>query len=48
VWVQDRCVVCTEHTTCLEIVLDVPLLDDVHHTKSHFGLFEDSVSIGAR
>jgi hypothetical protein len=46
--VQDRCVVGTERTTCLEIVLDVPLLDDVRHTKSRFGLFGDSVSIGAR
>jgi hypothetical protein len=24
VLVQDRCTVCTEHTTCLEIILDAP------------------------
>ena len=38
---QDRCMVCMEHTIYLEINLDAPmeLLDDVCRMESHFGLF---------
>jgi hypothetical protein len=48
--VQDRCMVCIEHTIGSEIVLEAPdgMVDDVRHVKSHFGLFGDSVSIVAR
>jgi hypothetical protein len=48
--VQDRCMVCTERTIRLEIILDTPdrTLGDVGHAESHFGLFIYSVSIGAR
>ena len=47
---QDRCMACMECTICSEINLDAPdeLLDDVCHMESHFGLFADSVSFGAR
>ena len=47
---QDRCAACVERTIGLEIILDAPmeLLGDVGHVKSHFGLFGDSVIIGAR
>jgi len=47
---QDRCMVCMERAICSEINLDAPdeLLDDVCHMESHFGLFADSVSFGAR
>ena len=47
---QDRCTVCVEHTIGSEIVLDAPdgLLGDVGHVGSHFFLFVDSVSVGAR
>ena len=46
---QDRCVACVERTIGLEIILDAPmeLLGDVGHVKSHFGLFGDSVGVGA-
>ena len=47
---QDRCAVCVERTIGLEIVLDAPdgnSLVDVGHVKSHFGLFGDSVGVGA-
>jgi hypothetical protein len=47
--------VCVEHTIGLEIILDAPdgthtmeLLGDLGHEDSCFGLFEDSVSAGAR
>ena len=47
---QDRCTVCVECTIGLEITLDasMDLLGDVGHVESHFGLFGDNVSIGAR
>ena len=46
---QDRCAVCAERTTGSEIILDAPmeLLRDVGHVESHFGLFGDSVRVGA-
>jgi hypothetical protein len=46
---QDRCLVCVEWATGLETVLDAPdgTLGDVGYVKSHFGLFADSVSVGA-
>ena len=47
---QDRCTVCAEHTIGSEIILDAPdeLIGDVGHAESCFGLFGDSVSVGAR
>jgi hypothetical protein len=47
---QDRCPVRVKHTTGSEIVLDTPdvLLGDVGHVESHFGMFGDSLSVGAR
>jgi hypothetical protein len=47
---QNRFMVCMEHTICSEINLDGPieLLDDVCHMESRFGLFRDSVSFDAR
>jgi len=45
---QDRCTVCMEHTICLEINLDSPVLDDVCHMESRFGQFRNIVSFGAR
>jgi hypothetical protein len=47
--VQDRCTVCAEHTTGSEIILEAPdgTLDDVRHVEPHYGLFGDSVSVGA-
>jgi hypothetical protein len=47
---QDRCTACPEHTTGSEIVLDAPmeLLGDIGHVESRFGVFGDSVSVGAR
>jgi hypothetical protein len=46
---QDRCTVCTEHTISSEIVLHLmELLSDMGHVETHFGLFGDSVSVGAR
>jgi hypothetical protein len=38
---QDRCTVCGERATGLEIVLDLPngLLGDVGHVESHLGPF---------
>ena len=46
---QDRCTVCVEHFIG-EIVWMHPmeLLGDVGHVESHFFLFGDSVSVGAR
>ena len=46
---QVRCSVCAEHTIGSEIILDVPmeLICDVGHVESHFGLFGDSVCVGA-
>jgi hypothetical protein len=46
---QDRCIVCAERTTGLEIILHpMELLGDVGHVESHFGPSGDSVSVGAR
>jgi hypothetical protein len=47
---QDRCTVCTKRTIGSVIVLDAPdgTLGDVGHVESCFGLFVDSVFIGAR
>jgi hypothetical protein len=47
---QDRCMVCSEHTTGSEIVLThlMELLGDVGHVESHFGPSRDSVSVVAR
>ena len=49
VLVQDRCVACVERTIGLEIILDAPmeLICDMGHVESHFGLFGDSVHVGA-
>ena len=46
---QDRCLVCAEHTIGTEIILDAPieLICDVGHVESHFGLFGDSIGVGA-
>ena len=46
---QDGCTVCAERTIGSEIILDAPdgLLGDVGHVESCFGLFGDSVSVGA-
>ena len=46
---QDRCAVYAERTIGSEIILDAPmeLLGDVGHVESHFGLFGDSVRVGA-
>ena len=47
---QDSCTVCVEHAIGTEIVWTHPmeLLDDMGHVESHFFLFGDSVSLGAR
>ena len=47
---QDNCKFCTDCTLVSKIVLDHPmeLLGDVVHVESHFVLFGDSVSVGAR
>ena len=47
---QDGCTVCVKRTIGSEIILDGPmeLLGDVGHVESHFILFGDSVSVGAR
>jgi hypothetical protein len=42
---QDRCMVCTERTTGSKHQME--LLGDVCQVESHFGLFGDSVSVGA-
>ena len=46
---QDRCVVCVKCTIGLEIFWMhlMELLGDVGHVESHFGLFADSVGVGA-
>ena len=47
---QDRCMVCAEHTIGSENILDtlIELLGDMGHVESSFGPFGDSVSVGAR
>ena len=46
---QVRCSVCAKHTIGSKIILDAPmeLICDVGHVESHFGLFGDSVRVGA-
>jgi hypothetical protein len=48
--VQDRCTVCSKHTTAQKSfgMHPMELLDDVHHVESRFGLFGDTFSVGAR
>ena len=45
---QDRCMVCAEHTIGIEIVLETPmkLLGDIGHMESCVGLF-GAISVGA-
>ena len=47
---QDSCTVCDERAIGSEIVWMHPmeLLGDMGHVESHFFLFGDSVSVGAR
>jgi hypothetical protein len=47
---QDRCTVCAEHTIGSKIILTLPmvLLGDVGQVEVCFGLFRDSVNLGAR
>ena len=47
--VQDRCTVCAKRTIGLDINFNAPmvLLGDMGPVKSHFGLFGDSVGVGA-
>ena len=47
--VQDRCAVCAKRTIGLYIVFNAPmaLLGDEGHVKSRFGLFGDSIGVGA-
>jgi hypothetical protein len=46
---QDRCAVCSKRTIGSEIVLNAPDGSPrrLGHVESRFGLFEDSVSVGA-
>ena len=46
---QDRCTVCAEWTTGMEIILGTPdyLLGDVSDVEAHFGPFGDSVNLDA-
>ena len=44
---QDWCVVCAERTIGSEIILVAPDGTPMGHVKSHFGLFGDSVGVGA-
>jgi hypothetical protein len=48
--VQDRCMVCAECTTNMEIILGTPLvlLGDMGQVEAHFGPFRDSVNLSAR
>jgi hypothetical protein len=48
--VQDRCTVCIECTIAHKSfgMHPMELLDDVRHVESCFGLFRDSVIVGAR
>jgi hypothetical protein len=48
--VQDRCTVCAECTIAQKSfgMHPMELLDDVRHVESYFGLFIDSVIVGAR
>ena len=46
--VQDRCMVCAEHTIGSETILDAPmvLLGDEAQVEAHFGPIGDSASLG--
>jgi hypothetical protein len=46
----DRCKVCVERTIGSKLLLDTTdrNLDDVGQVESHFGPFEDNISISAR
>jgi hypothetical protein len=48
--VQDRCMVCTERTIGLEIILDalMGLLGDEAQVEAWFGPFGDSATLDAR
>jgi hypothetical protein len=48
--VQERCTVCAECTTGLEIALGTPDSTPMYcmSTEACFGLYGDSVSLGAR
>jgi hypothetical protein len=50
VLVQDRCMVCTEHTIGTEIILDTldGLLGDEAQVEPRFGPFGDSVTLDAK
>jgi hypothetical protein len=47
---QERCTICVKRTIGSEIILDAPmeLLCDMGLVESHFFLFGDSVTVGAR
>ena len=47
--VRDRCTVCAKNTIGSKIILEEPveLLGNVGPVESHFGLFGDSVGVGA-
>jgi hypothetical protein len=47
---QDSCSVCAYRMVGLEIILEAPdgILSDMGQVESHFTLFEESVSVGAR
>ena len=47
---QDRCMVCAECTTGMEIILGVAdgTLGDMGQVKAHFSPFRDSVNLSAR
>jgi hypothetical protein len=50
VYVLDRCTVCVESTTVLEIVLDDSMeqLDDEAQVEARFGLFGDVANLDVR
>jgi hypothetical protein len=47
---KDRCIVCAECTTGMEIILGTPdvLLGDVGQVQARFDLFRDNVNLNAR
>ena len=47
---QDRCMVCTKHSTGPETVLDAPmvLLGDEAQVEARFGPFGDSANLDSR
>jgi hypothetical protein len=47
---QGRCMVCTEHTICLEIILAHPMVlqGDVGQVEAYFGPFRDIINLGTR